>query len=111
MTTKISFRAQRVDNGFWVYGSYWEDMDGNPYIVSRQGKHYPVVRETLGQFSGVTTAKGKALYAGDTVKVTTDGGEVQGTVVFKDGFFGIEVDGEVVDVLGLIDKAKIKFVK
>jgi hypothetical protein len=111
MTTKISFRAQRVDNSNWVYGFYWEDMDGNPYIVSRQGKQYPVIRETVGQFSGVLTGKGKSLYAGDTVKVSTDGGEIQGIVMFKDGFFGLEVDGEVVDVLGMIEKDKLKFVK
>lgn len=107
---KISFRAQRADNGNWVYGSYLEDEQ--PCIVTRAGKRYPVVRETVAQYTGLLTGSGKGLYAGDIVRVTMlDGSEVQGTVVFKDGFFGLEVDGEVVEVLGLVDKDKLKFVK
>lgn len=93
---KILFRGKN-DDGFMVYGDYSEHTDGTPYIrywtSPRLGeKAYRVDRvdpQTVGQYTGVDTVKGRKIFEGDEVKAFSERYEFSGRVCFEDGAFGL----------------------
>jgi uncharacterized phage protein (TIGR01671 family) len=77
------FRGKRIDTGEWAYG-YYVIADEKHYIFTgktglsqaspahclmyRDFERYEVIRETVGQFTGLNDRDGRRIFEGDIVK-------------------------------------------
>lgn len=63
---EIKFRGKRIDNGEWVYGTFYSDFSTNPlathYIVDEFGTHFEIDRTTVSQYTGLRDKNGKGIY-------------------------------------------------
>lgn len=80
---EILFRGKRIDNGEWVYG----DLRNGCYMIEDCGIYimkYPVIPETVCQFTGLRDKNGKRIFEGDIVSQKRNGFEILYVTIFTD---------------------------
>ena len=85
---EILFRGKRRDRNVWIYGGI-RKVGGCYEIDDEHGPRETVLRDTIGQFTGLTDKNGKKIFEGDIVRLDIAGIIFNAVCKFHSGSFGL----------------------
>ena len=88
---EILFRGKRRDRNVWIYGGI-RKVGGCYEIDDEHGPRETVLRDTIGQFTGLTDKNGTKIFEGDVVHMNSKKFQLSGhgVVVYRNGGFAID---------------------
>ena len=104
---EILFHGKRVDNGEWVEGDLLQTRYHSGHIEYQimpqtpVSSAYPVLSETVGQYTGLTNKNGVRIFEGDIVTGWFNHEKIVGYIFYggnaqffiqRDGIYGIGLD-------------------
>ncbi len=101
---EILFRGKRIDDGKWVYGHYVKvtpqnDSDGHRICSPDTWNMYPVLPETVGQYTGLKDKNGKKIFEGGIVYAYSEGARLIGAIEYFDNAYCIKTKNGVYNSL------------
>ena len=101
---EILFRGKTQEHTRWIYGDLNHYMcDDGVFIAENGHSMHRVLKETVGQYTGLTDKNGNKVFEGDIVYVCYKG--KNGAIVFKHGMYLIDGNGFCIDFI-LTDRDK-----